>query len=567
MGAIKSKGVIPSHHAATGEVKGTIPPNVLFAVADEKSAANHVSIPLEDCFDCPEWRALVTQCNHKLFLVASTFEEYHILPNAKVLSYRWKDVVTVECSVTIPGMTPSAPRSCTFCADAFHSLQDFSSGYLWIDYLCHMNDSAHKIHVMGQMGSLYWKGEALPAYLLNVDMKETDGHVSGCIDEEYIRYIRVQKQSSDSLLALRRGWIQQEIGFGRLDVTVVKDFVTHCLAQQYYGVLGTLIRRRACAMKWVFKSKNEEDQSLLFLDTTAEDVHQGKQRLLGKSSSSGGVSVDVQNAIRDIISAQLLQVAPDLHARLVSAGKEQRTTLSEKFHKLHTEEAEAAKKADTFFNHSDELSQLISQVWDLDQKHCFDLDLCGPDCRDEAITAIQPFLTELTSKLCVSEAFNPSDFFCAFQLLKSFGESELTYESDTSCALTQVAAVSAGMEWVTGKEGELSGTSLTLLRKCWVTVFKHIKTHKLFIQIGIIRKNLTEKTLGLTKFLSFFQTNEHKNDEIRRKKAMAYYRCGDVLVQVRNDEIRVTATKESPEARRGQAPVVSVRKIDHLFAA
>lgn len=543
-----------------------IPRNVLFAVSDEKSAANHVSIALEDCFDCPEWRDLVKQCKNKLFLVASTFEEFNSLPNARVLSYRWKEVKETKCRVTIPGRSPSGRRSCIFCVDAFDYLKDFSEGYLWIDYLCHLNDSAHKVHVMGQMGSLYWKGEVLAGYLLNVDMTEEVGSKSDCIDGKFFDDIKVKKQFSPTLLALRRGWIQQEISFGKLDPTVVKGFVAECIKNQYYGVLGTLIRRRTKAMKWVFTEYDELETTLLFLDTTEVNMAQQSNGLLGKSMSLGEVSIDVQNAIRDFISAAVSNISPSHHNQIVSAGKERRSTLSQKLHTLYAEEEAKAKKEvgkDVkfihYFNHSDELQVLTSEVWDLDQKNGFDLDMCGLEVRDEVLAALQPFLDTLTSNICEPGALDPSDFFCAFQLLRSFGESELTYESDVKCALTQVAAVSAGMVWESGDKGStVSGTSLDLLQTCWKTVFNHVLSNSLHIRVGIVRKDVTAKTMGLMKLLSFFKTATFESK--------SGYLCDSLVIVAGHDSISVFFVHPEDHGRLTfEANILT--KIDDIFSA
>lgn len=548
--------------------KNVIGVDVLFAVCDEKSAANHDAIALEDCFDCPEWVALVRKCRNKLFLAASTFQAYNSLPNAKVLSYRWKDEISTVCSVTVPGIGIAAPQSCTFCVDAFDILKDFEEGYLWIDYLCHLNYPYHKVNIMKSMGPLYGGGEIVPAYLLNIDMVEIDGHINGIIDDRYIRYIGVKKQSSSVLLnAVRRGWIQQEISYGRLDRGVIKSFVNHCITHQYYGILGTFITRcRPNVLRWIFKDKDDITKYLLLLETTNDFMRQDIVYLIGRSDKpeGGGVSLVVQNAIRDAISDNLRQVSPDLHAEIVRNSKNKRDKLAERLHSLQAiEEKDAMERSydddDSWFSPSEELQQVTSQVWDFDQKKYFDIQTCGEESLSSAVSAIQPYLDQMVTYICEPVTFDYADFLGAYTLLRNFAESELSLESDAAYALTQVATYSMGIV-DSAQDSLLSDCCLTLLRMCWMTVFTVVKKHKMYITLQIKRENSLEKTLGLLHLKSFFELT--RTTEKQRKRGV-FYRCGDLLIGAKINTIRIAGTSSYPDSSNDD--VFQLKCVEDIF--
>ena len=210
----------------------------IHVICDEINVNNRLHIKLIDVYDCDIWRSIVidSKCDH-LYLVSLTYDEFLSLTNAEVLSYRWSEVIKMSCRVYAPGeqSNPSEIRTFEIALDIFRKLKQLNNSFLWIDYLSHLNNEQHKRAVISRMGSLYLRGLVYPLYL----------HDYKCDHDN---------SNTDMLsLSLRRGWIQQEISFGRLNRDVVCDFVKSSLLKNDYGNLGTLIRRRACAIKWSFE--------------------------------------------------------------------------------------------------------------------------------------------------------------------------------------------------------------------------------------------------------------------------------------------------------------------------
>ena len=88
-----------------------------------------------------------------------------------------------------------------------------------------MNDSLNFYNT----GELYTRGVVLPLYLLDFTSN---------LDSEAL------------MIALRRGWIQQEISYGLLHTETTKRFVEKCIESESFGELATFLRRRVKAMKW-----------------------------------------------------------------------------------------------------------------------------------------------------------------------------------------------------------------------------------------------------------------------------------------------------------------------------
>ena len=210
--------------------------DLIFIVCDEKNIGNRKNTKLANVYDCDEWRQAVSDANldNELFLVESTYDEFLSLSNAEVLSYRWSNIITINCSVYSPGSSsPSETRKSDISLDVFRKLKGLSNSYVWIDYLSHLNNEQHKSEVIRKMGSLYVQGMVFPLYL-----------------QDY--YVHANEYSSMLSSSLRRGWIQQEISYGCLQRDIVNEFVKVSIEKKDYSNLGTLIRRRAYALKWAF---------------------------------------------------------------------------------------------------------------------------------------------------------------------------------------------------------------------------------------------------------------------------------------------------------------------------
>ena len=239
----------------------------IFAVGTSAGIDKRPSVPLRDVFMCEEWqREFDSHCGGKdLHLIRFiSFDEFATIPGAKALSYRWSKVLKVVCGVRTPGEKQSSPRKCSLAVDAFRALQKLDSGYLWVDFLCHLDHPFHKVSVIDNMSPVYCDTEVICLYLTDfcrysqqsrADAKIKDKHKHKVMSAP-LRIYRSQKSlGQDACLeALRRGWIQQEVSFGRLNTDIVSEFVRECVACSRFGLLGTLLRRRAVALGWLLSS-------------------------------------------------------------------------------------------------------------------------------------------------------------------------------------------------------------------------------------------------------------------------------------------------------------------------
>eukprot|EP01050_Picozoa_sp_SAG11_P014658 SAG11_NODE_1828_length_4196_cov_3.555528_2_plen_450_part_00 len=142
-----------------------------FVVCDAVAVRGRPCVPLDKVFECEEWHAACADLlsgRTDLFLVPTTFHELTHEPAAPfVLSYRWAKVIAVNCRVRSPGVALSrACRECKLAVDALRGLRTLPpSSCCWVDFLCHLDDPAHKPHVLNKMGQLYCHGVVQPLYL------------------------------------------------------------------------------------------------------------------------------------------------------------------------------------------------------------------------------------------------------------------------------------------------------------------------------------------------------------------------------------------------------------------
>ena len=232
----------------------------IYIVCDEINVNNRKSTKLIDVYDCDDWRLAVknANCCEELYLVESTYEEFLSLPNAEVLSYRWRSVITITCKVYSPGdSNPSEERTSEISLDIFRKLKTLRNSHIWIDYLSHLNNEEHKKNVIQKMGTLYVYGNVYPLYLQDYLQDYLHKHEDDD-SEDLPKLLELSLNDSSYSLSssLRRGWIQQEISFGQMQKDIVLEFVKTCIKSKDYRSLGTLIRRRAKALEWAFELFN-----------------------------------------------------------------------------------------------------------------------------------------------------------------------------------------------------------------------------------------------------------------------------------------------------------------------
>jgi hypothetical protein len=331
---------------------------------------------------------------------------------------------------------------------------------MWVDFLCHLHDDLHIPHVINKMGALYCEGLVWPLYLADFSagvatLSEKKAQTGGVPSEALIDISRsvlfppfrtpASPHVDATLDALRRGWIQQELSFGRLDRTVVAPFVVDCVLTKSFGLLGSLVRRRASAMTWLLSSYPAADKfgrpmtapnTADLNDSESCDVwvlRNNARGLIGNlnhESPADGESSCVSAAIAMLLAAELSQSYPGVSS----------------------------------------VNTMVAQI-------------------RRRLPALPPVVEQLVTELCKPQRFDPGNVFCAFQLLRSFSESALSVETDAPVAMTQCAARSAGFAWMaptTVGAGEKSAGitpnaaehhNAAVLRACWATIVDAASTN------------------------------------------------------------------------------------------
>ena len=183
-------------------------------------------VPLIEVFDAPEWRDAVAAAGcDTLHLIRCRGVELDDL-GVRVLSYRWATLLQVDCAVLVPG-APSytEAKKRTLAIDALDVLRrECVEGdtHVWVDFLSHLDVPAHRAAVLNSMGTLYCERTVLPHYL-TLFVEETEA-------EESLADAARAVQS-----AMRRGWIQQEIGYGALDEPMVLKFLATAIRCGDFG--------------------------------------------------------------------------------------------------------------------------------------------------------------------------------------------------------------------------------------------------------------------------------------------------------------------------------------------
>ena len=74
------------------------------------------------------------------------------------------------------------------------------------------------------------------------------------------------------MIALRRGWIQQEISYGVLHTETTKRFVEKCIESESFGELATFLRRRVKAMKWYLSLMDSTNKNMTNAQTQVRAI-------------------------------------------------------------------------------------------------------------------------------------------------------------------------------------------------------------------------------------------------------------------------------------------------------
>jgi hypothetical protein len=197
-------------------------------------------VPLESLFDAPEWADYLIS-EHGWALTEMRYEEFQRMESSRVLSYRWENIKKFHCRCTEPSGRLRDAQDWEVPIDFLRALK-LTSGPLWVDFLCHLDDKARLTSVLEGMGTLYVAVTVLPLYLYDF----TTGVESlGLLDVETVRkpasettkeYQQIQNRLVENL---HRGWIFQEFAFGPLDSGIVSDFIDACLRLPEAAVCGS----------------------------------------------------------------------------------------------------------------------------------------------------------------------------------------------------------------------------------------------------------------------------------------------------------------------------------------
>lgn len=223
-------------------------------------------MPLREVFEADAWRDAVDAAGvDALYLVRCGDDELKNL-GVRMLSYRWATLLEVDCGVLVPGTGSYRDRKHrTLATDALGVLcRECAEGsaYVWVDFLSHLDVPAHRTAVLNSMGCLYTEHVVLPHYLMlfaeqaeaalllplaqdrmQEEAKKSTGHAGNfrcgfCgkkflnemymdrhMDNKHGEGAELRRAAETVQAAMRRGWIQQEIGYGELDYSVVMRFV------------------------------------------------------------------------------------------------------------------------------------------------------------------------------------------------------------------------------------------------------------------------------------------------------------------------------------------------------
>jgi len=375
-------------------------------------------IPLEDVFLCSEWKEVLPP--GKYVLTKMTMREFIEDKDNLVLSYRWKNKIKVTCGGNAPGSSVPLPVKPRELAVDFIRALPYIKKFMWVDFLCHLNVDGHLQVILNTMGELYTRAMVFPLYLLDfatAGKDDDDGDDDSKKEPTDSNESTEEDQpTKDLLVAIRRGWIQQEVSNGRILKTVVETFVKFCLSHNKHSVLATFLRRRPEAMKWLVQT---------WKDTKVE----GENEFMQQWRRDFNLAND-RASLHDLsqYSALTFQAAENHVGDMLGFGG------------------------------------VPSPPGSLKLRNSVILDICkemSPEMIDSLITTASE-----------SQRYLKDDLYSAVRLLRSFSESSLYMESDVFVATLQCAARAACLKWIGGSSMASRIVQTQILRECWRTVFK-----------------------------------------------------------------------------------------------
>ena len=173
------------------------------------SILQHPAVKLKELLDSPEWMTAVENSPMAdYYLISISYNTFISSPRSRVLSYRWNNKLTLNCTVKDP-----AGIVIRFKGDLALSVLQTPTTYseeskegwdmLWADALNHLNHPPSIQYTIKTMGDLYLQAITLPQYFLIGDIHTAQE-------------------------AIRRGWMHQELAYGRLDRYAVNSFIGMC---------------------------------------------------------------------------------------------------------------------------------------------------------------------------------------------------------------------------------------------------------------------------------------------------------------------------------------------------
>ena len=421
-------------------------------------------VPLSDIFDSEEWRR---ECNKMdnvldLFLVRLSLADFLTLRNAEVLSYRWGKEVKIKCKVNPPEPTGTDDeRIVDIPSNIFSILEGVKDSYLWVDFLSHLNHPTHRRAIMNKMGLLYANGKVKTMYL-----EEYCNQIAGDSDHNELKKEKV-------LTSLRRGWIQQEISFGELSVDIVRKYFNECIQNNDYYLIAALIRRRPNVVSWL--ANGLDSHSCTFLHNATDDLEFSK--------NGRDLWFNFQRSVSRFFEGSPTQYTPGYEEDLTVTS-----FVTDMLYKYLKDRNEIkVEEKSSVMSTEDQMQEYV---------------------RLNGHTIFEPLITDLANRVCKKQDFDLTHLFSAYQLIRSFLESALTYEEDCYSAMTQCAALTnSSVKWT---DDRTSGAAT--LQIAWKTLAHHVMcSHDDFIcNFGIRRKEARDKVAGL---LSLIPLLEKKRDE------------------------------------------------------
>jgi hypothetical protein len=304
---------------------------------------------------------------------------------------------------------------------------------------------------------------------------------------------------SKASLSLRRGWIQQEISFGRLPVDIVKSFIKECIRRSKFELLGTFIRRRHKAIGVIEDSSQDSIERKLVTFSPMQ---------VRENNMSGELAIT--NAFHHICGHDGYKVKSqdELHFEDLSTpqgaspGFPAANDPCFNFADLNDQET-----GGRYWSLSQQMGMIMnpsifqgSPQMSVTQSSAIAKNLRNKILSLEGIE-LELFIDKLTSSSSEPNTFDPTSFFSAYQLLRSFAESRLTYENDAYFAMVECAAISYGIpihHFTAANDENISDSFSEIFKMCWNTLLStHCTVSGNIFSFSMSRTQPQEWALGL----------------------------------------------------------------------